>query len=62
MTGKAVMEERGETGPLRPVHVREAFRRISAEGKHRPNLWNSQPNKINKRLPKCKEDSLTKPN
>uniref|UniRef100_A0A6T7UYC1 TAFII28-like protein domain-containing protein n=1 Tax=Pyramimonas obovata TaxID=1411642 RepID=A0A6T7UYC1_9CHLO len=31
--GKAVMEERKETGPLRPVHVREAFRRISAEGK-----------------------------
>jgi len=28
--GKAVMTEWGDTGPLRPVHIREAFRRISS--------------------------------
>mmetsp|Transcript_7894 Transcript_7894/g.13653 ORF Transcript_7894/g.13653 Transcript_7894/m.13653 type:complete len:203 (-) Transcript_7894:401-1009(-) len=41
--GKTVMEERSEMGPLRPVHVREAFRRITAEGKlptrHKPALF-----------------------
>lgn len=30
---KQVMSEWNETGPLRPAHVREAFRRVSAEGK-----------------------------
>mmetsp|Transcript_12435 Transcript_12435/g.23601 ORF Transcript_12435/g.23601 Transcript_12435/m.23601 type:complete len:207 (+) Transcript_12435:29-649(+) len=30
---KTAMAEWGDTGPLRPVHIREAFRRVSNEGK-----------------------------
>ena len=35
---KQVMTEWNETGPLRPAHVREAFRRISAEGNEKQSL------------------------
>lgn len=31
-TAKTAMAEWGDTGPLRPVHIREAFRRVSNEG------------------------------
>ncbi|KAL7608796.1 transcription initiation factor TFIID subunit 11 [Lactuca sativa] len=32
-TAKVVMKERKESGPLRPCHVREAYRRLKLEGK-----------------------------
>ncbi|XP_072963197.1 transcription initiation factor TFIID subunit 11 [Typha angustifolia] len=32
-TGKVVMTERKENGPIRPCHVREAYRRLKLEGK-----------------------------
>ncbi|KAK1269387.1 hypothetical protein QJS04_geneDACA017081 [Acorus gramineus] len=32
-TGRIVMTERRESGPLRPCHIREAFRRLKLEGK-----------------------------
>ena len=31
--GRRVMADRGEAGPLRPVHVQEAHRRLAARGK-----------------------------
>mmetsp|Transcript_20599 Transcript_20599/g.66793 ORF Transcript_20599/g.66793 Transcript_20599/m.66793 type:complete len:172 (+) Transcript_20599:64-579(+) len=32
-TARAVMEERSEEGPIRPCHIREAHRRMSATGR-----------------------------
>ncbi|THU46486.1 hypothetical protein C4D60_Mb09t05460 [Musa balbisiana] len=32
-TGKIVMTERKESGPIRPCHIREAYRRLKLEGK-----------------------------
>ncbi|KAD6453129.1 hypothetical protein E3N88_07834 [Mikania micrantha] len=32
-TAKVVMRERKESGPIRPCHVREAYRRLKLEGK-----------------------------
>ncbi|XP_020576271.1 LOW QUALITY PROTEIN: transcription initiation factor TFIID subunit 11-like [Phalaenopsis equestris] len=32
-TGRIVMRERKESGPLRPCHIREAYRRLRREGK-----------------------------
>jgi transcription initiation factor TFIID subunit 11 len=28
-----VMTERGESGPIRPCHIREAYRRLKLDGK-----------------------------
>lgn len=30
---KMVMAERKDTGPIRPCHIREAYRRLKLEGK-----------------------------
>ncbi|RWR83922.1 transcription initiation factor TFIID subunit 11 [Cinnamomum micranthum f. kanehirae] len=32
-TGRMVMTERKESGPIRPCHIREAYRRLKSEGK-----------------------------
>lgn len=32
-TGRIVMRERKESGPIRPCHIREAYRRLRREGK-----------------------------
>lgn len=32
-TGRIVMTERGESGPIRPCHIREAYRRLKLDGK-----------------------------
>ncbi|PKU63468.1 hypothetical protein MA16_Dca022119 [Dendrobium catenatum] len=32
-TGRIVMRERKESGPIRPCHIREACRRLKLEGK-----------------------------
>ncbi|XP_031481052.1 transcription initiation factor TFIID subunit 11 [Nymphaea colorata] len=32
-TGRIVMNERKENGPIRPCHIREAYRRLKSEGK-----------------------------
>ncbi|XP_078428281.1 TBP-associated factor 11 [Wolffia australiana] len=32
-TGRMIMVERNESGPIRPCHIREAYRRLKAEGK-----------------------------
>ncbi|CAA2998114.1 transcription initiation factor TFIID subunit 11 [Olea europaea subsp. europaea] len=32
-TARIVMAERGESGPIRPCHMREAYRRLKLEGK-----------------------------
>ncbi|KAM0928923.1 hypothetical protein ACQ4PT_001932 [Festuca glaucescens] len=32
-TGKIVMSERKDSGPIRPCHIREAYRRLKLEGK-----------------------------
>lgn len=32
-TGRVIMTERKESGPIRPCHIREAYRRLKAEGK-----------------------------
>ncbi|KAG0448214.1 hypothetical protein HPP92_027935 [Vanilla planifolia] len=32
-TGRIVMKERNESGPIRPCHIREAYRRLRLEGK-----------------------------
>ena len=32
-SGRGVMHELGHTGPIRPVHLREAYRRVVAQGK-----------------------------
>ncbi|CAO2178766.1 unnamed protein product [Urochloa humidicola] len=32
-TGKVVMTERKDSGPIRPCHIREAYRRLKLEGK-----------------------------
>lgn len=32
-TGRVVMTERKESGPIRPCHIREAYRRLKREGK-----------------------------
>jgi hypothetical protein len=33
ISGRALMEELGESGPLRPAHIREAYRRLSEDGR-----------------------------
>lgn len=42
-TGRMVMTERNERGPIRPCHIREAYRRLKLEGKvpkrSRPRLF-----------------------
>jgi len=32
-TAKEVMEEWGDTGPLKPTHIREAYQRLKIQGK-----------------------------
>ncbi|KAL8143159.1 hypothetical protein V2J09_016191 [Rumex salicifolius] len=32
-TARGVMAERNESGPIRPCHIREAYRRLKLEGK-----------------------------
>ncbi|KAJ3702349.1 hypothetical protein LUZ61_006054 [Rhynchospora tenuis] len=32
-TGKMVMSERNDSGPIRPCHIRESYRRLKLEGK-----------------------------
>lgn len=33
MTARIVMSERKDSGPIRPCHIREAYRRLKLEGK-----------------------------